>query len=176
MLYSSLPTMYLANVDTTNVRDWRRRGLLDGIGVPNPDGLTGRAHWRYRLGDIVALYVVGWFARRGDDLADAAEISSWLREPLVALARTPENRSTRDVELAQHRWWVFYKPPPPHPPGPLSRGRLNAIALKSLRELESNQHTAAYPSVAAFIVIDVQALASELPVQLLEKIQERDRS
>jgi hypothetical protein len=165
--------MYLANVDTTNVRDWRRRGLLDGIGVPNPDGLTGRAHWRYRLGDIVALFVVGWFARRGDDLADAAEISSWLREPLVALARRPENRTERDLALVQHRWCVFYKPPPMQPPGPSSRGRLNAIQLKSLRELETNQHTAAYDSIAAYTLIDLHALASEMPAQLVEAIQER---
>jgi hypothetical protein len=168
--------MYLANVDTTNVRDWRRRGLLNGIGVPNPDGLTGRAHWRYALGDVIALFVVGWFARRGDDLADAAEISSWLREPLRAFALTPEKRDQRDVLSVQYRWWVFYKPPPMQPPGPFSRGRLNAIQLKSLRELETNQHTAAYDSIAAYTLIDVQALASEMPAQLVEAIQERDQS
>jgi hypothetical protein len=165
--------MYLAGVSTDNVRDWRRRDLINGIGVSNPDSLTGRGHWRYSLGDLVSLAVVGWFARRGNDLTDAAAISVWLRPPLVAFARSPENRSRADNDLVKRRWWAFFRFPG-RPPmgfhtvveGSERKAPLYVFAYESLLDLESKRYAAEYT------LIDAEALAGELPEKLRAEINE----
>jgi hypothetical protein len=88
----------LIGVSPENLRDWRRRGLIDSLGAlatptgwttdPDDPALAGsrRATWGYRLGDVTALATARQLQDMGLDLSSSLQVAEQLTNIMLVRA------------------------------------------------------------------------------------------
>lgn len=76
--YSLQEIQERTGIDPENLRDWRRRGLLEGVGTLQENG-----RWSYRVGDVLLLAIAVHLVRQsGLHLAHALKIAAFANPPL----------------------------------------------------------------------------------------------
>ena len=126
-----------------NLRDWRRRGMLDNFGRVDAVG-----RWTYRKGDVVALAAAKLIEGLGVDLSRAIEIADKTRVLIVdgLRGKEPEYRfiAAWPVETGQANM------------SGIPAGRLESIQLNDLNRISE------YVGIGAS-VIDIEKIVQAMP-------------
>lgn len=154
----------LTGVSPTKLRDWRRRGLIDDLGVyalPGGSWTTDAKHpdigdrptWAYRQGDVLCLAVAVVLTGLGLELTTALDIARDVRTPL---------RQRIEGKAARYRFMIAY----PSAMGAVVQHEDKPTQAALLSDLNS---LSKYGTPGA-IVVDLEHMAASLPEQLWEAL------
>ena len=141
--FSITETSYYTGITPNVLRDWRRRGIIDSIGIQQDN-----KRWTFAVSDLVALIVMNRLSDQGLDLLNGEEIARWVGPAICAHFRREQDQIQEDRQLVKMRWWVFYR----H-----IGAQLDARAMETLEAL-GEQGDAEF-----FYVIDVKSMLRFIP-------------
>lgn len=145
---------FYSGVDTVRLRDWRRKGYLEGYGFQNPAG-----RWRYSLSECISLSLMRVLEWNGQPFARLAFISEALSLTLINAVRG------WGVEgLPGERFFVFWPEDVGNPEVTRPGFGIQYLSTNDLAEIVN----AGAPQA---IVVDVERLAEALPEPLLGAIR-----
>jgi hypothetical protein len=170
-----------AGIPAESLRDWRRRGMIDGFGaILLPDGSTtsdpdhpvvlklSRPQWTYSLGDMTALAIARHLnASLGLDLKFALHLAADINPKVLAWIPGAFSAATAK-RYREPRFVIAWPSDRGDNPSGVPIGQMARIAVSDLNRIT------AYAG-ALSVCIDCKELASELPQALREHVAERPR-
>lgn len=146
----------LTGITPDVLRDWRRRKFLVSVGEETQSG-----RWVYRIGDVTRLAFVQWLFRSGlvADLRRAFEIAD-VGGLMVYEHLLPEDRRHFIRQSGDARFLII-------PPAGMD---LSPMASASQPDL-----AAIRPTLPGVLILDIEAIARELPSALREIVVANDR-
>lgn len=131
----------LTGIPPEHLRDWRRRGFLEGVGVQAD---TGR--WHYRFGDILLLASVNFMVSRRlvSDMKDAFHIAGTVNPYLFAWLNRDDEHGAKWRETRFAAAWVNAEGSPPQ--------------VELFRDFEAIQSFA----MPGYVVLDLKLIAENM--------------
>jgi len=137
------------------LRDWRRRGFLDGIGVQEGAPGATKVNWVYRSGDVLHLAVASEITKLGLGIEVGLRLANISMLHVIAWLGAPSSAHLKDP-----RYIVAWPSEEGENLMGSPVGSLTAVRLGDLNRI--SLYTA-----GKAIILDAQALAANLPPALV---------